>query len=229
MRKEKMIKPYVTNYYLLGTFTQNAQSIGYSLIFLLTVFTSASAPAGDGVPANPTITHKVKIINHFQVDHNGPAEFIVQNVSQGRGAMTEIRALGAPTKTVMNGKEGAGVCAIDLGTTGPNYQHIRSDPTLKPNEAFIVEESTCEALHLKANSGNIKFTTVDPIKTVLISNGTIVLPQIEIDETCGPTMKILEKGARICVDDQGFIWASTKRGVRKINTSFFGDLLTNEK
>jgi hypothetical protein len=42
-------------------------------------------------------------------------------------------------------------------------------------------------------------------------------------------MKILEKGARICVDDQGFIWASTKRGVRKINTSFFGDLLTNEK
>jgi hypothetical protein len=223
MRKEKMIKPRVTNFYLLGTFTQNARSIGYPLVFILTVFTSAGAPAGDGVPANPTSSHKVKIINHFQVDHNGPAEFIVQNRSQGSNAMTEIRALAGPNKIRRYGVNMVGICAVDLGTTGPNYD-VPSDQSVNKNEAFLIGESTCDALHLKANFGDIKLTTANPLKTISVNKGTIILPQVEDSATCGPFMKATNTGARLCVDDNGYIWASTKKGVRRINASFFENL-----
>jgi hypothetical protein len=143
----------------------------------------------------------VLILSQLDADHNGPAEFIVYNQSTAMYAMTELRAVGD-------------VCAHDLGVTGSGYNEPEGG--LMPQEGFLVSESTCNNMHLKANRGNIKLTTYDPLGpggspiTVQIEQGRIILPET----TCPAPLPAA--GVALCADASGQIWVSSKTGVRAL-------------
>ena len=124
--------------------------------------------------------------------HEGPLELTVRNDSSGRYAMTELRA----------GNDGQ--CYNDFLVTGSNYNDP-ADGTLEANEASIVSESRCARMHIKANSGEIKFTTVAPGKTsdnIQLKDGVVHLAITD----CARAAHVPNTAGYLCGDKEGILW-----------------------
>jgi hypothetical protein len=121
--------------------------------------------------------------------NDGPLELTVKNDSPGHYAMTELRA----------GNDAR--CYNDFLVTGSNYDD-RRDGTLEANEASIVSESRCARMHIKANSGEIKFTTVAPGKTsdnLQLKDGVVHLAIAD----CDRAMHVPNTADYLCGDKEG--------------------------
>jgi hypothetical protein len=121
--------------------------------------------------------------------NDGPLELTVRNEASGRYAMTELRA----------GNDAR--CYNDFLVTGSNYDD-RRDGTLEANEASIVSESRCARMHIKANSGEIKFTTVAPGKTsdnLQLKDGVVHLAIAD----CDRAMHVPNTADYLCGDKEG--------------------------
>jgi hypothetical protein len=135
------------------------------------------------------------VVDPLRGSHNGPLELIVQNTSTERYAMTELRA----------GNDGG--CFNNLLVTGANY----NDPGnggLSANEGGIVSESTCARMHVKANAGEIKFTTVGPhpvneiYPNMKLKDGVVHLAIAE----CLNAPQLPGMAGYFCGDNNGTLW-----------------------
>jgi hypothetical protein len=124
--------------------------------------------------------------------NDGPLELTVKNDSPGHYAMTELRA----------GNDSR--CYNDFLVTGSNYNDP-GDGTLEANEASIVSESPCTRMHIKANSGEIKFTTVAPGKTsanLRLRDGVVHLAIAD----CTRATHVPNTAGYLCGDQEGILW-----------------------
>ena len=124
--------------------------------------------------------------------NDGPLEQTVRNDSPGHFAMTELRA----------GNDDR--CYNDFLVTGSNYSDP-ADGTLDANEASIVSESRCARMHIKANSGEIKFTTVAPGKTsdnIQLKDGVVHLAIAD----CARAAHVPNTAGYLCGDNEGILW-----------------------
>ena len=124
--------------------------------------------------------------------NNGPLELTVKNESPGHYAMTELRA----------GNDGQ--CFNDFLVTGSNYGDP-NDRTLEANEAAIVSESACARMHIKANSGEIKFTTVSPgtiSANLRLKDGVVHLAVAD----CAHAAHLPNTAGYLCGDQRGTLW-----------------------
>jgi hypothetical protein len=133
--------------------------------------------------------------------NDGPLELTVRNDSPGHYAMTELRA----------GNDGR--CYNDFLVTGSNYNDP-ADRTLAANEASIVSESPCARMHIKANSGEIKFTTVAPGKTsanLHLKDGVVHLAIAN----CERAAHVPNTAGYLCGDKEGMLWWVPVAGSRR--------------
>jgi hypothetical protein len=124
--------------------------------------------------------------------YDGPLELTVKNDSLGPYAMTELRA----------GNDDQ--CYNDFLVTGSNYGDL-GDGTLERNEASIVSESRCARMHIKANSGEIKFTTVSPgtISTnIRLKDGVVHFAVAD----CANVEHLPNTAGYLCGDKAGVLW-----------------------
>jgi hypothetical protein len=124
--------------------------------------------------------------------NDGPLELSVRNDSSRPYAMTELRA----------GNDAR--CYNDFLVTGSNYNDP-GDGTLEANEASIVSESLCARMHIKANSGEIKFTTVAPGKTsanLHLKDGVVHLAIADCDRAA----HVPNTAGYLCGDKEGILW-----------------------
>lgn len=122
---------------------------------------------GCGSGGGGTAAAMAEVIQRLSGSYDGPFEFIVENLSSGSGAITELRALNDVG------------CAMDVGTTGSNWN---TDLSLRNNEAFIVSESTCGGMTIKHNAGGrIAFSLgASPVEVgEFNSNGQLVLRPVD--------------------------------------------------
>jgi hypothetical protein len=123
---------------------------------------------------------------------DGPLELIVRNDSPGRYAMTELRA--------GNNEQ----CYNDFLVTGSNYDDP-GDRTLEPNEASIVSESRCARMHIKANSGEIRFTTLSPgtiSHNIRLKDGVVHFAVAD----CAHAEHLPNTAGYLCGDKAGILW-----------------------
>jgi hypothetical protein len=133
--------------------------------------------------------------------NDGPLEFTTENDSSGRYAMTELRA----------GNDGR--CYNDFLVTGSNYNDP-VDGTLEANEASIVSESRCARMHIKANAGEIKFTTVAPGRTsanLRLRDGVVHLAIAD----CTRAAHVPNTAGYLCGDQEGTLWWVPVAGSRR--------------
>jgi len=124
--------------------------------------------------------------------NDGPLELTVRNDSSGNYAMTELRA----------GNDGR--CFNDFLVTGSNYSDA-GDGTLAVNEAAIVSESRCARMHIKANSGEIKFTTVSPgtiSPNIQLKDGVVHIAVAD----CAHAAHLPNTAGYLCGDQTGILW-----------------------
>jgi hypothetical protein len=143
-----------------------------------------------GERASPWVIQNV--LGPLVGSNDGPLEFTTKNDSSGRYAMTEVRA----------GNDGR--CFNDFLVTGSNYNDP-GDGTLEANEASIVSESPCTRMHIKANSGEIKFTTVAPGKTsdnIQLKDGVVHLAIAD----CARATHVPHSAGYLCGDKEGMLW-----------------------
>jgi hypothetical protein len=140
-----------------------------------------------------------KLLLFLQDSWNGPLEAIVYNQSGGTYALTEIRAI--------NDKG----CASDLGTTGSKYDDP-SDRSLSRNHAFLVSESTCDGMQIKANRGDIVFITREPPSAMRLTNGQLHI----LESKACPPLNLPKEGAVLCVARGGAVWITSRRGSRQV-------------
>ena len=130
--------------------------------------------------------------------NNGPLELTVKNDSSERYAMTELRA----------GNDGR--CFNDVLVTGSNYNDP-GDSTLATNEAAFVSESHCARMHIKANSGEIKFTTISPgtiSANLQLKDGVVHLAVAD----CTHAAHLPDTAGYLCGDKRGILWWVPVRG-----------------
>lgn len=135
----------------------------------------------------------------LQESWNGPLEAMVSNQSGGTYAMTEIRAI--------NDKG----CANDLGTTGSNYDDP-SDRSLSRNRAFLVSESTCDGMQIKANRGDIEFITWLPPRPCVSQTDNCTFRK-----STPVHHKTSRQREQCCVwQEGGAVWITSRRGSRQL-------------
>lgn len=141
---------------------------------------------GCGSGGGGTAAAIAEVVQRLTGAYDGPYEFIVENLSSGTGAITELRALNDVG------------CAMDVGTTGSNWA---TDLSLLPNEAFVVSESTCGGMTLKHNAdGRIAFSLgASPVEVASFnSDGQLTLRPVN----CGASIPT-GAGIALCVTDAG--------------------------
>ena len=137
---------------------------------------------------------------------DGPLEAVVQNRSQGSLAMAELR--------VINDRN----CAMDLGSTGGSYNNP-SDRSVEENKGFLVSESKCAGMQIKANRGPVELVAWQNRTSMRLGDGRMHLSDTE---NC-PAPGLPAEGAALCVSKQGEVWISTKLGSTRLIPQEAGD------
>jgi len=141
--------------------------------------------------------YKVLIVKSYTSNHDGPVELIVENKLKSENAMTEIRAI-------------ADRCVMDLGATGSNF-NLPHDKTIEANHGFLVSESTCSGMTIKANLGPIyskTFGLESPIKVFSMYNGLFSLP-LNPYGFCGELNYRELKEVVLCANDRGEVFVAS--------------------
>lgn len=145
-----------------------------------------------------------QIVKRYTANQDGPVELIVENKSKTENAMTEIRAI-------------ADRCAMDFGATGSNL-NLSHDKTIQANHGFLVSESSCNGMTIKANRGPIQFKTISdefPLKVFSIDNGLLRLP-VNPYGFCQELDYRELKDVVLCANDRGEIFVASSKGIKRL-------------